>query len=58
MKFMKEVGDGEISLEQGADAENWSEEYLSVAARENSDNLAQNWANEHTTDIGSNFKRK
>lgn len=52
MKFMKEVGDGEISLEQGEDAENWSEEYLSVAAKENSDNLAQNWANEHTTDIG------
>lgn len=58
MKFMKQVGDGEISLEQGIseqEAQNWSEEYLTVAAKEDSDLLAQNWANEHTTGIGNSL---
>lgn len=55
MKFMKQVGDGEIDFEEGMseqEAQNWGEEYLNIAAKEDSELLAQNWANEHTTNTG------
>lgn len=53
MKYMKQVGDGEIHLEETEqEAESWSDEYLNVAAKKDSELLAQNWANEHTSSIG------
>lgn len=55
MKFMQQVGDGEISLEQGIsenDAQNWSEEYLNVAGKGDGADLAENWAKEHTASTG------
>lgn len=55
MKFMKQVGEGEINLEQGLteqEAQNWSEEYVSATAKEDGDLLAQNWANQHASSTG------
>lgn len=48
MKFMKQVGNGELNLqEQEDEASTWSQEFLSASAKEDSDTLAQAWADEH-----------
>lgn len=57
MRFMKQVGDGQINLEQSKEeeAQNWSDEYLRTAAKEDGDTLAQTWAREHVASNGKLF---
>lgn len=48
MRFMKQVGNGELNLqEQEDEAAAWSQEFLNASTKEDSDNLAQAWADEH-----------
>lgn len=56
MKFMKQVGDGQINLEEGTlerDAQTWSDEYVNKTVTEEGDTLAQSWANELTRNSGN-----
>lgn len=55
MRFMKQVGDGQINLEEGAlerDSQSWSDEYVNTTAKQDGDALAQSWANELATNNG------
>lgn len=44
---MKQVEDGEVSIQENSDANVWSEEFLNTASKENSDTLAESWVDEH-----------
>ncbi|CAH0554776.1 unnamed protein product [Brassicogethes aeneus] len=62
MRFMKNVEDGEVVLEDGKlteqEAEDWSHEYLTTEDKETQEEEADKWANEHTQendDFNSRF---
>lgn len=48
MKFMKQVGNGELNLQEPDDeAAAWSQEFINANSKEDSDNVAQSWVEEH-----------
>lgn len=48
MKFMKQVGKGELNLQETEDeAAAWSQEFLNTTAKEEDDNVVQSWIEEH-----------
>lgn len=56
MKFMKQVGKGELNLQaQEDEASAWSQEFLNVNSTEDSDNVAQTWVEEHGPVSGMYF---
>ncbi|KAI4460797.1 peroxisomal targeting signal 1 receptor pex5 [Holotrichia oblita] len=56
MKFMKQVGKGELNLQgQEDEAAAWSQEFLNASTKEDRDNLAQAWADEHDDQFNHKF---
>lgn len=53
MKFMKQVSDGELNLQQESDeAAAWSQEYLASASKKEDISASEAWANEFKVTSG------